>query len=123
MADPAEALKSRLRDDLRAAIQARSAAQIGLLRALLAALDNAQAIPLGERHDHYVELRFGDRSAEAPRKTLSDADLDDVLQREMRERQDAADTFDRLGQTERAAAMRHEAAVVAGYRNVEGGAP
>jgi len=115
MADSVETLKARLRDDLRMAMQTRSAAETKLLRALIAALDNAQAIPLGERHDRYVELRFGDRSAEAPRRILSDADLDRLLQREIQERQDAAQTFDRLGQTERASAMRNEAAIVARY--------
>lgn len=114
--DAAEHLKARLRTDLRAAMRERVTTEISVLRALIAAIDNAQAAPIGEAHQRYVELRFGDRSAETPRLCLSGADVDALLEREVREKLDAAEQFDRLGQGEHAAALRAHADIVARYR-------
>ena len=56
-------MKDRMRVDLRAALRDRRADDARLLRALVAAIDNAEAPPLegGRRVDQH---RFEDRSAE-----------------------------------------------------------
>lgn len=46
MTDAAPAMKTRLRADLRAAMKAGRASEARLIRALVAAIDNAEAPPL-----------------------------------------------------------------------------
>ncbi len=113
--DFAEALKARLRRDLKAAMQARASAEIRVLRALIAALDNAQAVPVAPGHQRYVEHAFGDPAAEIPRLRLDAAPVLALLGREARERLDAADQFTSLGRADRASELQAEAAVVARY--------
>jgi uncharacterized protein YqeY len=113
--DPAEALKARIREDLKSAMQRRNALETGVLRGLIAALDNAQAIPVGDAHDKYEAKMFGDPGAEVPRRELSEADVRAVLEREAATRLDAAQEVEGLGQDEWAAKLREEAAIVARY--------
>ena len=113
--DAAEALKLRLREDLRNAMRARAAAETAILRALIAALDNAQAVPLPPGHQRYVEHAFGDRAAEVPRLRLDAAAVRRLIEQEAKSRADAADEFDRLGRPDRAADLRAQAAIVARY--------
>lgn len=106
----AAAFRQRLRDDLSAAMRARNDAEVRLLRALGAAIDNAEAVPLGGE-----ELRrFGD--GEVARRELSDRDIAEVLARESMERLEAAGDFERLGQATEAERLRAEAELVARYR-------
>src|SRR5438067_13259129 len=101
MTDPAEIIKPRLRADLLTAMRARAAVEVAVLRALVAAFDNAEAIEVGERHQRYVELKFGDRSAEVPRRRLTQADVENLLGREVQERRDAGAQLGKVGQAER----------------------
>src|SRR5438067_3175411 len=116
MTDPAEIIKPRLRADLLTAMRARAGVEVAVLRALVAAFDNAEAVELGERHQRYVELNFGDRSAEVPRRRLTQADVESLLAREVSERWDAAAHFREMGQTERADRLTEEAEIVARYQ-------
>src|SRR4051794_34123159 len=109
MSDPAEIIKARLRADLLTAMRARAPVEVALLRALVAALDNAQAIEVGARRHRYVELKFGDRTAEVPRRELTQADVESLLVREIQERRDAAAQLGEVGQAERAARLAAEA--------------
>jgi uncharacterized protein YqeY len=109
------ALQARLREDLRAAMKARASGEVSLLRVLIAAVDNAQSVPVGDGHQRYVELKFGDGSAEVPRLELSEADLTLLLEREAAARDAAAAELDRLGQAGRAQVMRDEAGWVRRY--------
>jgi len=113
--DAAEGLKARLRADLLAAMRAKATVEVAVLRALVAALDNAQAVPLAPGHQRYVEYRFGDRSAEVPRLAVSGVEVADLLDRERRDRLAAAAEFAALGQSERAARLSAEADIVARY--------
>jgi uncharacterized protein YqeY len=115
-ATPAEIIKARLRADLRSAMQARVSADVAVLRVLIATLDNAEAVAIGDRHQRYVQLEFGDRSAEAPRRRLSPADIEGLLAREVRERRDAAAELGEIGQAERAAGLEAEAELIARYQ-------
>jgi uncharacterized protein len=96
-------------------MRARASGEVALLRVLIAAIDNAQSVPLGEGHQRYVELKFRDGSAEVPRLDLSEEDLGALLTREAAGRDAAALEFDRLNQAERAQVMRDEAALIGRY--------
>ncbi|OXE36142.1 MAG: hypothetical protein CGW95_09470 [Phenylobacterium zucineum] len=110
-----DTLKAAIRADLTAAMKARDGTQASLLRVLLAALDNAEAVPVGTGHDRYVLREFGDPAAEVPRQVLSAETLNAMLARERDEREVAAAEFDRLGRPQDAERLRREAAFVARY--------
>jgi len=113
--DAAEVAKLRLRGDLKLAMQARAKLETSLLRAIIAALDNAQAVPARDKHARYVEHEFGDPAAEVPRLRLDAQDVRTLLEQEIRSRREAADQFEQLGKTDRAAELREEANIVARY--------
>jgi uncharacterized protein len=113
--DHAEAMKLRLRADLKLAMQARRTPEVQLLRCILAAIDNAQAPAVGDLHDTYVERIFGDGSAEVPRLALSHSEVESVLSAEIAERRVAADEMMRLGNPARAQVLRLEAELVERY--------
>lgn len=113
--DAADVLKSRLRSDLRAAMLAKDPLGVRVLRALVAALDDAQAVPPGDQHARYVVHAFGDRSAEVPRLSLTEAETRALLTREADARRAAAVEMRRLGHEERAQDLDREAALTAGY--------
>ena len=120
MSDPAVLIKARLRTDLLTAMRVRAGVEVAVLRALVATFDNAEAVELGEQHQRYVELKFGDRSAEVPRRRLTEADVESLLAREVSERRDAAVHLREMGQAERAARLAAEAEIVARYQTAGG---
>jgi uncharacterized protein YqeY len=115
--NPVERRQSQLRRDLRLAMTARRADEASLLRCLLAAIDNAQAVPVGDLHERnkYAAPRFGDGTAEAPRLELSAGEIDRLLLRERQDRIDAADQCEQVGRSDRATALRAEAEIVKRY--------
>lgn len=112
---PAEAMKRRLREDLKAAMQARRTAEVKLLRVLVAALDNAEAVPTGDDRTGYVVMAFGDPGAEVPRKMLGVDEVRGLLERERAERWTAAAELVAVGQDAAAQAMLDEAELVGRY--------
>jgi len=110
--DAAQALRQRLRADIKAAMQARDGTGTRLLRALLAAIDNAQAVPA---EPPALPNRFGQGTSEVPRRALTEATLHAVLAAEIAERERAADEIARHGRPDDAARLRAEAAVVRRY--------
>jgi len=108
----AVALKERLRADLKAAMQARATDEVRLLRTLIAAVDNAEAVP-GEPKN--IQRAFGDPGSEVARRQLGSEDLAALLDREIEERLAAAAGYDEI-QPELAARLRAEAALIAGYQ-------
>jgi uncharacterized protein YqeY len=111
----AAAMKARLRADLVLAMQARDGEGAALLRVLIALIDNAEAVPVGDAHQKYQVRAFGDPGVEAPRRDLSPADIDGLLRRELAERETSAADFERLGRTAEAQSRRAEALLIAGY--------
>jgi len=105
----------RVRADLKAAMLERRKVEVRALRALLAAIDDAQAVPLGGDHDKYVVRSFGDVGVEVPRRTLSADALQALLRREQAERVTLAKEMANLGQDCVAAALKEEAAVFGRY--------
>lgn len=116
-ANPAEALKDRLRFDLKAAMRGGEKFKVSALRDLIAELDNAEAVEVGADHDKFVLHDFGDRSAEAPRRLLSQSDVQAILAREEAERTAAALEMERLGLEDRAARLRAAASLISTYRD------
>jgi hypothetical protein len=111
----AESLKNRLRTDLRAAMVGKRKAEISLLRALLAAIDNAEA-PAQSAEQVKAGMRsFGEGTAEVGRLTLMPEQLAALLAREIASRELAAAEMASHGQTDRAQLLRDEAALAKRY--------
>ena len=113
-------MRDRLRTALSAALKQRDAPLVAVLRATLAALDNAEAVPIQD-YDHgslaLEQTPTGVGAREATRRELSDEDIERLVCDEMDERQSAAWVYEQAGQHERARRLRHEAdrlAVVTG---------
>lgn len=109
----ADAFKQRVRADLRVAMKEGQKSETKVPRALLSAIDQAEALPVEK--GPYVQYDFGSGSAEAARRDLDEAALRSVIEREIDERDGARSEFVRLGMTERAEAMSEEAGVLARY--------
>jgi uncharacterized protein YqeY len=107
-------LKSRIRADLKAAMRARQDEETGLLRMLLAAIDDAEAVPVPEGRG-YTSRAFGDETGEVPRRVLTAEVLHAILLREQEARHEAAEEMDRVGRPDRAKALRFHAKIVARY--------
>lgn len=113
----AAALKERLRADLKGAMQARASGEVRLLRTLIAALDNAEAVPVEiSEEDKFAIRRVGDPSVEVSRRELDAGAVDRLLANEAQARLAAAQDYERHGQSEEAARLRSEAGLVARYR-------
>jgi hypothetical protein len=96
-------------------MKARRNEETSLLRVLLAALDNAEAVAVGTAHDRYKERAFGDPSVEMPRRVLSEVEIRDLLLRESAERGAAAREFERLGVQKEVERLRNEFSLIARY--------
>lgn len=108
-------MKARLRADLRDAMKASRPSDARLIRALVAAIDNAEAPPLPQDQKASNQHRFGDGSAEIERLGLDAARVRAIIEAEIREREDAAAEVIRLGRPERAEALRAEASLARRY--------
>ena len=100
-------MRRRLQADLRALIKERRNAEVSVIRTLIAAIDNAGAVPLPPRS--------GAPPGEVERRRLSTDDVQAVLRRELEEREASVREFTRLGRAERAEQARIEADVVGRY--------
>ena len=110
----ATALKQRLRADLKAAMRARASDEVRLLRTLIAALDNAEAVP-GETG--YVPRAFGDPGAEVARRELDGEAVGGLLGSEIDTRLVAAADYERHGAMDEAGRLRREVELIARYRS------
>ena len=110
----AAALKSRLRADLKTAMRTQQSEETRLLRVLLAAIDNAEAVSTPQERG-YVTRDFGDGSAEVPRRVLTPDMLQAILHDEIETRRAAADEMDRVERADRAESLRFQASIVARY--------
>jgi uncharacterized protein YqeY len=114
MTDPAAHWRQTLRAQLVAARKERDATRVSALRSALSAIDNAETpdvdVPAaGAIADSVAGLG----AAEVPRRTLTDAEIQTLLRTEVEERLGAADQMDAGGHSEKATAVRAEAAVLA----------
>ena len=105
--DAAEALRERLQFDLRSAMKARRTGDVAVLRQLIAAIDNAGAVPLPARPQAVPR--------EVERRHLGSEDVQALLRRESEMRRQAAEELERLGRRGEAQTARSEMAIVGRY--------
>ena len=106
-------LKERLRADLKAAMRARKSSEVGVIRTLIAAIDNAEAVPIEGFQERLRQREF---IGEVTRRELDAAALDAVLTAETQSRLAAADDYERNGRADEGARLRSEADLIARYR-------
>lgn len=111
---PVATVKLRLRRALRAAMAERQAPEVEILRSLLGAIDQAEAVPVAPGGG-YTAVRFGDPAAEVPRKRLSVEDVRAVIERERDELRHAAETYASIAQADIAARCLLKAAILDRY--------
>lgn len=105
--DAAEAMRQKLQSDLRSAIKARAVRDVAVLRQLMAAIDNAGAVPLPPKAQPV--------QCEVERRPLGFDDIQALLQREFDLRRHAANEFSRLGRAVDAETAEFEMDVVRRY--------
>ena len=110
----ASALKERLRADLKAAMRERKPDEVGVIRTLIAAVDNAEAVPMEGMADR---LRAREEIGEVVRRELDTTALDAVLAKEIGSRLTAAADYESHGRADDAARLRSEADLIARYRD------
>ncbi|MGW2601079.1 hypothetical protein [Streptomyces klenkii] len=96
-------------------MRARDKAAVSALRSALAALDNAEAVPVGEAELRGVALEHapvGAGATEAARRELSEDHVVDVVRAEAAERLEAAEQLSAPAHAGRSAQLRAEAAVL-----------
>ncbi|WP_423602902.1 hypothetical protein [Sphingomonas sp. MS122] len=108
-------LKERLRADLLDCMRRRRPLEAATIRSLLAALDNAEAVPRDTSRSASHPVQFGDGSAEVARRELSRAQALQVIQEEASKYLDAATDLERLGQPDHAERLREEARIAQRY--------
>ncbi|MEU7963650.1 hypothetical protein AB0D09_09310 [Streptomyces sp. NPDC049097] len=96
-------------------MRARDKAAVSALRATLAALDNAEAVPVDEADLRGLALEqspVGAGATEAVRRELSEGGVVQIVRAEAAERLDAAEQLTAPAHADRAARLRAEAAVL-----------
>lgn len=103
-------LRDRLKADLGAAIRDGDTRLVAVLRSLLAAIGNAEAVELDPSHPKEVQ-----GWAEVPRRRLTTAELMQIVRREADERRAAAAEYEQRGRPDEAERLRRSARVVDRY--------
>jgi len=106
-------LRALLKADLQAARSAGDAEKASVVRTLLAAIANAEAVELDVSRPREVQ-----GWAEVPRRRLTAADLDGILRREAAELRAAAEDYELRGAPGEAERLRTRAVLVDGYRGL-----
>ncbi|MEV0347236.1 GatB/YqeY domain-containing protein [Nonomuraea sp. NPDC050680] len=111
------------RSNLKTALKARDRIAITALRSALAAIENAEAVPVDPpspgapkhevtQNEHFAGSAAGLGAADVERRLLTEADLLSIVEKEVRERSDAAREYERLGRDDLAERLRAEAEVL-----------
>ncbi len=117
--DAGSDMKARLRADLITAMKDRRTLEVKVIRALVAAIDNAEAPPARTEKAGLVHHQFASGSAEVERLLLSRGRVRDVLLGEIHERERAAAELERLEMMDRAEQLRVEALLARRYLDTE----
>lgn len=107
-------MKTRMRADLRDAMKGGRPEEAKVIRALIAAIDNAEAPPQTVR-PATDQLRFLDGSAEITRLSLDHDKVRSILLAEQREREHAVTEMTRLGRSDNAESLCGEAVLIGRY--------
>jgi uncharacterized protein len=114
-------MRSRMRQDLTAALKARDQTAVAALKSALAAIDNAEAVADDGTHSresssaHIAGATAGAGSSDVPRRMLSEAEMQAIVRGQLEERHEAADLYERLGREDQATRLRREVAVLTRY--------
>jgi hypothetical protein len=114
-AGPGADLPARLRLALAEALRARDTIAISVLRSALGAIGNAEAVgpgaaaSMGSGSPYVAGAVAGLGAAEAERRRLSAAEIDQIVRAEAGERERAARDCERAGHAGRAGRLRREA--------------
>jgi uncharacterized protein YqeY len=122
---PANVLRMRLRRDLRAAMKAQRRDEMAALRSLIAAVDNAESVedspqPSRTSSAHVAGSVRGLGAADAARRSLSERDVQRIIEAELWERDAQAERLELLGRVEDASRLRSEADVILRYQTRDG---
>jgi hypothetical protein len=111
-----ESIQSRLQVGLRVALKAKDTVTTSALRSALAAIANAEAVPVEHRSaagsQHIAGGAAWLASAEAERKVLTREETGRIVEDEISDRQAAARQYEAAGRSERAARLRREAQAI-----------
>jgi uncharacterized protein YqeY len=125
-----ESLRDRLRRALPAAMKARDRVAVDALRSALAAIDNAQAVdpsrsppaaagpePGGPAGGHPMPAGtvVGVGATEVERRSLTEAQMEEIVRAEIAEREAASAGYQRAGQLGFAERLRGEAQVLTSH--------
>jgi uncharacterized protein YqeY len=113
-------LRDRLRGALPEAMKARDTVAVAALRSALAAIDNAEAVgaaqvPPGSGRADIAGAVVGVGAAEVERRSLTDAQVEELVRAEVADRQAAAGHYEHAGHRQRAERLRGEAGVLGAY--------
>jgi uncharacterized protein YqeY len=112
-------VRQRLELALREALRARDQVARSALRSALSAIDNASAVPPGPGPapgaggPHFAGAVAGLGAGEAERRSLTEAEVGDIVRAEVADRQAAARDYDQAGHHDQADRLRREADVLA----------
>ncbi|MGD9957431.1 MAG: hypothetical protein AB7O74_14760 [Candidatus Nanopelagicales bacterium] len=109
MDDHTTAIENRARTWLREAVRSHDTVTVSALRSLIGAIGNAGAIPVDGRaaaasSEHVAGAAIGAGAAEAPRRVLSDDDVEGIVRAEIRERRTAMEVYGSSATSHRLAA-------------------
>jgi uncharacterized protein YqeY len=99
-------------------MRSRDAEAASALRSALAAIDNAEAIPVGQASNtatpspHFAGAAAGLGSAEAQRRGLTEAEISAIVDAEIAERLSAAAEYERSGHAKQGGRLRREAQIL-----------
>ena len=114
-AGPGGGVQARLRLALAESLRARDTIAVSALRSALGAIGNAETVepgtaaPTGSGSPHVAGAVAGLGAAEAPRRRLSAAEVEQIVRVEAGERERAAHDYERAGHADRAGRLRREA--------------
>jgi uncharacterized protein len=108
-------LRAALRRDLTAALKSRQAEVVSVLRNALAAIENAEALPVSAVTPHVAGAPGGLGSTEAPRRELSPEDVRGLLEALILDFKREARRYDSLGQSDAARRLEGQAGVLSAY--------
>ena len=112
-------IRDRLRAALRTAMKSRDTLAVDAIRTALAAIDNAEAVDIAETTTTFSVSRIagsvaGVGGADVPRRSLTEAEMSVLVEREADDGLAAAEGYEQEGYPRRAAELRDSAAVLDG---------
>jgi hypothetical protein len=108
--DDPQALQRRLKADLSGALKAGDAQAVTVIRTLMGAIANAEAVKLDPSQPKEVQ-----GWAEAPRRRLTGEDLSHIMRREAADLRAAAVEYEQHGAPQEAARLQQSAGLVDRY--------